>query len=168
MNPQAKATLATGVFALFGLVSLLFLAPAGPIIIPHAIFYAVLVLNTFFSIRFYAGIQPQSFPQMFIDVVLVVAYIAVALSIGQAFLFAWTALFLFVAAPIKYALMLVTIHHRELLQRKIFIDSMGAVSCAVFLVFTMLGYPLEAAWVFAIVFSLANVYLLLIHPMYRL
>jgi|SRR3989338_7544545 len=168
MIPTIKTSFFCGIFALLGVWTVFFRAPLTPELLPHVLFYTVLVINTFFSVQFYAAIQPKNVSQTLIDITLAVCYIALALSLGQPLPFALWALALFVAAPPKYALMLGLIPHTALLWRKIRIDLTGTAACAGLLAATLLGYPLLGAWVFAILFALANVYLLAIKPMYRL
>lgn len=168
MSPSAKSWLATTVFALAGIVAALFYSFVSPFLLPHFIIYTALVINTFFSIRFWGALQPDDIRQRLVDAVLVVAYLSLAFSIGEPLYFAAAALALFIAAPIKYVLMRGRTPHEALVERKIFLDALGAVACAALLGGTLGGYALETAWIFAIAFSLANVYLLLIRPMYRL
>ncbi len=167
-NPTVKAWAATAVFSLVGLWTLVYRAPQAPELLPQTIFYAVLVLNTFFSIRFYSALQPKNTSQLFIDAVLVVLYATLALSLGRPVAFAYAALWLFLMAPQKYALMLELIPHTTLLRNKILIDLSGTVLCAAILGATIAGYSLAGAWALAALFALANVYFLLIRPMYRL
>jgi len=167
-DPTTKAWLATGAFALAGAVSFFVVAPISPYLLPHLIFYAVLVVNTFFSIRFFPRIAPENASQVAIDAVLVFLYLALAASIGRPVQFAFFALCLFIAASTKYPLLLLVIPQTNVLKRKILIDLMGTAACAVVLGATILGYAFGAAWAAAIGFTLANVYLLLIRPMYRL
>ncbi len=167
-NPTVKTWLATGAFSLAGVASLLFLAPVSMYLLPHVIFYAVLVLNTFFSVRFFSGIAPENRSQMQIDTVLVILYFLLAASLGRPIAFTFLALCLFIAASSKYPLLLLVIPQTDVLKRKILIDLLGTGACAAWLGATLLGYPYEAAWAMAILFSLANVYLLAIKPMYRL
>src|SRR3989344_415830 len=128
INPAAKSVLATSAFSLAGIISVLFYSVVSPFLLPHSIIYALLVLNTYFSIRFWSALQPQDSRQFLIDAILVLAYLALAFSMGE------PAYFAFAALPLGL----------------------------------FLGYALEATWIFAIGFALANVYLLLIKPMYRL
>lgn len=168
MSPVAKAFLATFVFSSAGAVSFAFAAPVSPLLTPHAAFYVVLVLNSFFSVRLYSRIQPKDALQTFFDALLVVVYLALALSIGQVVLFPFLALLVFVVAAPKYAFMLGKIPHESLLRRKILIDLAGAALCLAVLAGTLSGYELEGAWTLAIVFAIANIYLLLVRPMYVL
>ena len=168
MNSIAKSWLATSVFALAGVVSALFYAIVSPFLLPHFIIYIVLVVNTFFSIRFWSALQPKDARQFLVDAVLVVTYLALAFSIGEPFYFALAALLLFTVAPLKYILMRGSTSHEALVEHKILLDSMGTFACIGLVAGLFLGSPLEVTWLFAIGFTLANIYLLFIHPMYRL
>ncbi len=168
MTPLMRAIAATVLFSVVAVISLWKGAFSSPYFIPHILFYAVLTLNTFFSVKLYASIQPKNIPQFFIDAVLGVLYIALALSIGDQVLFSLFALLVFIAATPKYALMLGKIPHEALLRRKIKIDTTGIALCAAVFIGTILGFGMLSAWVLAVVFALANVYLLLIRPMYRI
>ena len=168
MSPATKALFATAVFSLAGIVSVVLVAPHNEFLVPHILFYAVLTLNSYFSVRFYSAIQPKSISQTLVDTLLVVVYLGLALSIGQPLSFALFALFVFIVATPKYALMRGVIPHDALLRRKILIDLSGVAFCALVVVCTLLGYSWESAWVLGVGFALANVYHLLIYPMYRL
>jgi len=167
-KPTTKAWFATTAFALAGLVSLLFFAMVSRYLLPHSIFYYVLVLNTFFSIRFFSDILEPSPRQTAVDTILVVLYIVLAYSLGNAFAFSLAATCLFLVATAKYVIELDSNPHVSVLKRKISLDLLGAALCASALGGTLMGYPLESAWTLAAVFALANVYLLFIRPMYRL
>src|SRR3989344_3392645 len=158
-NPIVKTWTATIAFSLAGLISVLFYASVSPVLLPHVIFYAVLVVNTFFSVRFFSRIAPENKSQFAIDTVLVILYLALAFSMGYPFTFAFFALCLFIAASSKYPLLLLVIPQTNVLKRKILIDLLGTGTCAAILGATILGYPYEAAWTMAILFTLANVYL---------
>ncbi len=168
MNPTPKAWFATGVFAITGLWGLLFYATVSDTLWAHVMFYTVLTINSFFSVRLFSRIQPAHVSQYVMDAALVAVYFALAFSIGRPLLFAFFALAVFIVATPKYALMLGKIPHNDLLRRKILIDLTGIAFCALVLAGTLIGYEIESAWTLAIGFTLANVYLLLIRPMYRL
>ena len=167
-NPTAKSVLATGVFSLAGIISALFYSVVSPFLLPHFIIYALLVFNTYFSIRFWSALQPNDLRQALIDVVLVAAYLALAFSMGEPAYFAFAAFTLFALATFKYVLMRGRTPYEAVVERKTGIDALGALACAALTLGLFLGYALEATWLFAIGFALANVYLLLIKPMYRL
>ena len=168
INPAAKSVLATSAFSLAGIISVLFYSVVSPFLLPHSIIYALLVLNTYFSIRFWSALQPQDSRQFLIDAILVLAYLALAFSMGEPAYFAFAAFTLFALATFKYVLMRGRTPYEAVVERKTGIDALGALACAVLVLGMFLGYPLEATWLFAIGFTLANVYLLLIKPMYRL
>ena len=167
-NPTVKTWTATIAFSLAGIISALFYSIVSPFLLPHFIIYALLVLNTYFSIRFWSALQPQDSRQFLIDAILVLAYLALAFSIGEPTYFAFAAFALFALATFKYVLMRGHTSYEAVVERKIHIDALGALACAVLVLGMFLGYALEATWLFAVGFALANVYLLLIRPMYRL
>jgi hypothetical protein len=168
MKPTSREHIATTCFALLAAWALLFRVSSWEIALPHAIFYTVLIVNTFFSIRFFTPLTPRSHYQTLVDGALVVIYAALALSIGWPIAFSFAALALFVVAPMKYTHKLELIPHTKLLRKKILIDLWGTVLCLAVLGGTILGYAPESAWALAIIFSLANVYLLFVKPMYRM
>lgn len=167
-NPALKTWVATIAFSLAGTISVLFYSIVSPFLLPHLIIYAVLVANTFYSIRFWSALQPKDMRQTLIDGVLVLAYLALAFSMGEPVYFAFAAFALFALATFKYVLMRGRTSHEAIVERKTGIDALGALACAVLVLGMFLGYPLEATWLFATGSALANVYLLLIRPMYRL
>ena len=171
MNSATKrAWMAVIGFSLAGIIGFTFVAPDGTRIVwPEILFYALLVLNTFFSVRLFASIMPEDRSQMLVDTVLVVCYIGLALSLGREWAFPFFALCIFVAAPIKYALVVGSVPYSQLLRKKLIIDLLGAALCAFALLGAVfLNYPLTTAWLFATIFALANIYVLVIRPLYRL
>lgn len=167
MNPSMRALSASVLFAAVGVWSLLFHSVPWEFVVPHIVFYATLTLNTFFSIRFYTGMTPESTFQTLIDLILAASYVALALAIGLAVPFAFFALLIFAIAPAKYAHLLGKTPHDKTLRKKILIDLLGTLMCAMVLGLTLVGMELEAAWILASLFVAANVYLLAIRPMYR-
>ncbi len=168
MNSTAKSWLVTSAFALAGIIAVFFYSIVSPFLLPHVIIYSILVINTFFSIRFWSAFQPKDARQLLIDAVLVVTYFTLAFSIGEPVYFALAALLLFIAAPLKYILMRGRTSHEALVEHKILLDSLGTLACISLVVGLFLGYPLEVTWLFALGFTLANLYLLFIRPMYRM
>src|SRR3989344_1066318 len=168
INPAAKSVLATSAFSLAGIISVLFYSVVSPFLLPHSIIYALLVLNTYFSIRFWSALQPQDSRQFLIDAILVLAYLALAFSIGEPTYFAFAAFALFALATFKYVLMRGHTSYEAVVERKIHIDALGALACAVLVLGMFLGYALEATWFFAVGSPPATFSLLLTRPMYRL
>ncbi len=168
-NPTTRAWVVSIFFTAAGLLSFFVIAPDTRYVWPNALFYAVIVINTFYSVRLFARIAPSSFSQTAVDGLLVLSYLGLAFSLGREWAFPFFALCIFVAAPIKYVLMLGVVPHSDLLRKKLLIDLSGTAMCAIALLGAVfLEYPLTAAWSLAIFFSLANIYLLAIRPMYRL
>jgi hypothetical protein len=75
---------------------------------------------------------------------------------------------LFIVAAAKYSLMLYEIPHTHLIERKIRVDLLGALLCAMVLATMNAGFVLQASWALAVVFAIANVYVLGLRPLYRL
>lgn len=168
MNGTVRALGATILFTGAGVWALLFHSVPWEYVAPHAIFYAVLVLNTFHSIRFFSPLTPERPFQTFIDLALGGAYVALALSIGIPVMFAFFATLLFILASAKYADLLQRTPHDATMRKKILIDLLGATLCIATLGLTLIGAPQNAAWILAVSFLIANAYLLWIRPMYRL
>ena len=166
-DPKTKAWAATIAFSLAGIISLLFFSHVSPSLFPHSIFYGVLVLNTFFSVRFFAALIAPSARQILVDTILCLLFIALAYSLGNAATFPLIATCLFLIAAVKYKIELGSNPYPHVLKKKIGIDLLGAALCAAALAGVLAGYPFESAWALATIFSIANVYLLMIRPMYR-
>jgi hypothetical protein len=131
-------------------------------------FYAILILNTFFSIRTLSSITPQHVVQILFDAVLVCTYIALALSFSSALMFAGFSAGLFLISIGKYARLNTITNYPKLLRRKMKINTLGALLSLSALVIADAGYSLFAEWLLFTLFALANIYLLGIKPMYRL
>lgn len=156
-----------GTMALFALAgSYGAFTSGGPSALPHALFYAVLLLNTYQSIRLFAHIEPRDILQAIFNAVLVALYCALALSIGEPIRFPLLSLAVFVAATPKYWFMLGKIGHDAYLWRKIRIDLSGVALTALSALLAVAGFPLSAAWLLALVFACANIYHLWLRPMY--
>lgn len=168
MTPDARMRTyaATALFALAGSYGAF--VSTGPAALPHAIFYAVLLLNTYFSIRLFARIEPRDTPQFLVNTALVALYCVLGVSIGEPVAFPLLAFLVFAVATPKYWLMLGKIGHDAYLWRKIRIDLSGVVLTALSAMGALAGYPLAAAWLLAGVFAVANVYHLWLRPMYEL
>jgi hypothetical protein len=134
---------------------------------PHLIFYLILLLNTFFSIRFFFPLIERDWKQLLVDGLLIAQYILLVYAIGAPIFFPFLLLIFFTTATLKYALALPGLHP-FVLRRKIIIDLLGVLLSAATLGGVLIGYPLESTWGLVGVFALANAYLLLIRPMYRL
>lgn len=168
-SPNIKAWFVMITFALIGIVGWALLVTDWWSALPLGIFYATITMNTYFSVKLFASITPpENKLQHIMDLLLVVFYLLLVPSFPYPTAYMFFALCIFITAPIKYALLLTVIPYEHLLKRKILIDLLGTSLCAAVLGGALLGYPLESAWVLAVVFLLANIYLLAIRPMYRL
>jgi len=148
---------------------------AGFIFFPHTNetlllvgYYAVLVLNTFFSIKAFAAITPKNTPQALFDAVLVLIYIALALSFSSVIQFSVVSWGLFVLANVKYMHLEGLIPQKKFLQHKMRLNWLGAFLSGVAFAIALLGLALPAAWTLFVIFSIAQFYLLVINPMYRM
>lgn len=168
MRAKVRALGVSILFTAVGVWAILFHSVPWEYVIPHTIFYATLTLNTFFSVRFFTPITPESSFHTGIDLALAGAYIALALSIGIPMAFAFFALLVFVLAPAKYAQLLGRTPHDKTMRKKILIDLLGTLLCTAVLGLTIAGLEYKAAWILAAMFLAANVYLLAMRPMYRL
>ena len=162
-----KEVVATVLFSAAGIIGVLLAPWDSPAVAPTALFYAVLVINTWFSIRFFAHLPPTDRNETLIDGILTILYLALALTIGRTVPFMGIATVLFLSAVAKYALLLRLIEYPRTLRRKMVIDCLGALLCLVALVAAMAGFDSASAWALAAVFAAANVFLLLVRPMYR-
>lgn len=168
-NPRVdKADSATLAFACAGLWGWLARTPQ-PADLPLAVFYAVLLVNTRCSIAFFSGIIPRrARGQRSIDLVLALLYVALAGSLHRPIPFAALTCLLFLVATLKYLALLDSVPYRATLIRKIRIDLCGAVMAAAAAAGMMLYRVTDTAWALAFAFALANLYLLVVEPMYRI
>ena len=153
-------------FSVVGLLGFLLVPAPWAAKAPNAVFYAVLVLNTFYSVRFFDALPPPDRDERIIDGILTVLYLALAGTIGLTVLFATVSTLLFIAAVAKYVLLLRVMARPDILRRKILIDGLGLVLCVATLIAALVFDPLWSAWAQALIFSAANLYLLAIRPMY--
>jgi hypothetical protein len=172
LHPRTKALIVSAVFSVGGVIGWYFAQERSPdsfTTLPFVIFYIVLTINTYHSIKLFSSITPmEDRAQRLVDLLLGISYLFLAYSFANPVGFFIGVLFLFILAPIKYILLLGMIPHSHLLKRKITIDLMGTLLAGVSLASALIGYPTQSAWFLAIMFLAANVYLLLINPMYRL
>ncbi|MBI4079685.1 hypothetical protein HY414_00445, partial [Candidatus Kaiserbacteria bacterium] len=127
------------------------------------------VLNTFVSIRTFAAITPKNAPQNIFDLILALTYAALAFTVDSVLRFSLLSTALFVVAALKYIhLRSLIVIERRLIARKILLNSLGAGLSSLAFIITLWGSANVAAWTLSLTFTLANVYLLFVRPMYRL
>lgn len=163
IRPEVAASIVFAAAGVFGL-----LATSGDMLpaAATAVFYAVLLVNTYFSIRFFRMQPPQERDERVVDAILVAAYLALGASIGRVTIFLAVSVALFVAATLKYVRLIGILERPDLARRKITLNGLGVVLCAGSLAIALGGYAVAAVCIQAIIFALANVYLLVIRPMY--
>jgi hypothetical protein len=169
LHPNTKALFVTLMFLAAIIVSTKYSENTWMRILPLLIFYIVLTINSFFSIRLFSAITPpEDEAQHAVDFLLACTYLFLAYSIDTPPVFFLTTLFLFILAPFKYALLLHIIPHPKLLKKKIMIDLWGTLLAGAAVVGYIAGYSYESAWALAAIFALANAYFLIVDPMYRI
>lgn len=165
---ERKAYAATAAFFGAGLFGWFFLVSDWRASLPLAVFYTVLLVNTFFSIRLFAGLSSAGgAAEWAIDGILVFLYFALALNLSSALRFEFIALFIFIFATAKYVFLLGVVPHPILLKRKIIVDLLGVLACALAAGTAVGEYATESAWAFAGVFTIANFLLFFVWPLYR-
>jgi hypothetical protein len=164
LSPTRYAAAVCALFASFGVVGFFLAAPTASLSLVG--YYAVLVVNTFFSVKVFAGLTPSNIVQSIFDVTLALTYGMLALSFDEPVRFYSAAFALFVIAIGKYSHLIWITNASPLLVRKISINALGALLAAAAFAGDYYGFSLTAL-AFFLVFSLANVYVLLVNPMYR-
>jgi hypothetical protein len=135
--------------------------------LPLGIFYLVLLINTYFSIRWFAGIVPPRKLFFAIDAVISLLYLGLALSMNSPLAFMILALSIFAVAEVKYFVALTGRSNVVALKRKIIIDALGVGLCGGGALGVILGYRQVTDVAVVAIFVAANFYLLVLRPMYR-
>ncbi len=138
--------------------------------LPLIIFYLTLLINTFFSVKFFAGIVKRfDIMNIFIDISLVFIYGLLALALKDQKMFLALACLMFAVATLKYVSMLVQKRYAiysKTLRRKIILDITGFFYSVLFYFLIPYLSLATAVWIWTIGFVIANVYLLKIKPFY--
>ena len=136
---------------------------------PLLAFYLLLVINTFFSVKFFSSLTSPADPyQKWVDGVLVLIYLALATQMGSPISFLLIASLLFLVACVKYSLLFRDFEYPRLLFRKIAVNIFGAILCLLTLLWFYMRYSHIALIAFPVLFAIANIYLLFIRPLYTL
>lgn len=169
LTAAKKASLGTASFSLFALSSWLFVVGDKLSALPLLLFYAALMVHTYFSVRLFSSLVPrENILQIFFDALLFLINTGMAFSFGNPLLFLFLNLLLFIVAPLKYSFLLGLVNQPKLLKRKIIVDLAGALAAALSLGGFLAGYEPQAAWGLAIVFYLASIFLFFVRPLYAL
>ena len=169
MSPTHRALLTTLLFTCAGVFSFfvqhVWEEPLGILLV---VLYGLLVIHTFFSVRFFSALFKLDATQQVIDAILVALYLFLAFSMRDAVIFFLIGFGLFSIATLKYVLLLPHGLHRDALWRKIWIDLAGAAAWGAGAGGVWLGYGEESTFVLVVSFGIANIYLLIMRPVYRL
>jgi hypothetical protein len=132
------------------------------------IFYILLLINSYFSIKFFAKIIPDIWPQRILNTVLALFYVVLAYYLDDPIFFVLTLALFFALATLKYVQLLRIVKHQpHLFKSKITADCLGVVLSIVTLGGIIRGYLEQSLWMLVIVFVIANVWTLLLFPLYR-
>ncbi len=157
----------TGVFTVAAVVFTAVFAPRTAVLAPQLLLHALVLLNTFPSIRIFATIQdPRDRAQRSTDVGLGLLYLGMTLTLGQAMWYPLLVMAMFALATLKYALLLGNVPHPRLLRHKIAVDIAGTLAAAVALGCTAAGYAEAAQWTWALLFAAAQLDVFLLRPLY--
>jgi len=166
MSPKFKTYIFTIFFSILG--GVVIWNNYSQATLPLIIFYVALLINTFFSIEFFAKIIPAGRrEQEIIDLLMVASYLALILTLGSETWYLFFATVLFLIASLKYVFLLGTVD-LKILKKKTIIDMSGTVACIAALAGSLAGYGEVTNWIWAILFVVANIYLLVFRPMYKI
>jgi hypothetical protein len=135
--------------------------------LPILIFLALLLIHTYHAVRSITSITPPrlAFPHLY-DAALVVAYLALPVSLWYGSVFYLVATFLFAVASMKYALLLGRTTGETLIRKKLIVDIGGVLGCLTAYTGDVMGMTRVTDWVFSLGFIAASVYLFYIRPLY--
>ena len=135
---------------------------------PLLLFYAVLIVNTVFSVRHFDRVVPRDHLQTVIDYTLIALYILLSAQLHNPKAFTLVATLLFGTATMKYVLLIGRVEWTKLLHRKIRVDIIATLACALALAGVLAGHATIATWTLATITLVGNIYLLVIRPLYRI
>jgi len=167
MTPEqatSRGRIATVFFSGLGLLGWYF-APDKTVSLPMAIMYALLMIQTWFSLPlFFRLIDQKDMRQRIIDPVIGVAYALLAYTIGNPILFTFAWAIFFTLTVLKYSMLVGTFSNTTLLRRKLMANILGvALGLAMP---TFLGFGLIGEWIGVILFAGACVQYLVLRPLY--
>ncbi len=156
------------IFFLLWFFLVIFFFKINPESLSLSIFYLLLIINTFFSIRTFATITPKDhFGQKIWDILLILCLVSLPLVFSSTIDFVSIALVLFVVASLKYIFLIPVVNFSRLLFYKIRIDTLGILLCTLCLLGVIGGFPRASTDIWTSIFFLANVYVLWYEPLYR-
>jgi hypothetical protein len=167
-TPKKRASLATLIFSVFGVVGIIIARNNLPIAWPAILFYAMLVWNDYYSIEHFSKIiPPGKTSQVVVDIVLLVLHFASTLFFANPFFFTIAMTILFILAVLKYAGDLPSVKNSRALYRKVKIDALGALISALALAGMFWGYPWQSTIAWTVIFVCSSIYVIIINPLYR-
>jgi hypothetical protein len=168
LSPKERASGATFLFSLFGLIGIIIARNNLPIAWPAILFYAMLLWNDYYSIEHFSKIiPPGKTSQVVIDVVLLVLHFVSTFLFANPFLFTISMTILFILAVLKYAGDLPSVKNSRALYRKVKIDALGALISALALAGMFWGYPWQSTIAWTVIFVCSSVYVIIINPLYK-
>lgn len=136
---------------------------------PLVLFYALLIFNTYFSVKTFASITPhENLLQHAIDMLLGLCLFVIPFQFNSPLHFALWMTLLFIVAALKYILLIPIAGYSRLLYIKIRIDSLGVLMCFLGLWGILSGYAYISTVIWVAIFFLANLYVLWLKPHYGL
>jgi hypothetical protein len=165
--PNARAIAITAIAVIAGAVSIAIFPIDWTACWPLILVYAAILINTYFSVSYFSKIIPADVPsQRMIDAALVVLYLALAATLGDALRFMATLTVYFAIATLKYAVALPIVARPALLYRKIKMDGLGTAGAALALCGAIFSNAFAATALWAVVFSVATAHVFFIKPLY--
>jgi hypothetical protein len=134
---------------------------------PLLLFYVLLLIHTFFSIRCFSAVIPASpTSQRVIDTILLILYLALTFLFEYAFAFTATLIIFFALSTLKYHLAPPSPHHAHIL-RKARINALALMPIAAVALGAYAGYSPAALWGGLAIYLAVSVYLFWIRPLYH-
>ncbi|OHA01348.1 MAG: hypothetical protein A3H71_03680 [Candidatus Sungbacteria bacterium RIFCSPLOWO2_02_FULL_48_13b] len=133
------------------------------------IFYAVLIIHSFFSLSFLDKIMPDSgVLEQTIDIILFLFYLGMAFSFNMASIFIFLGISMFTLATLKYILLSKQFgQFRINLREKIRANCLGISLLLIVLAGVIGGYRLLALRTLVLTYIAATIYYLFIHQIYK-
>ncbi len=167
---RERAIAATLGFGSFGVIAAATMVHNWALAWPLVLFYAILVANTYFSVRVFSTITPAgNTSQRYIDFLITLTYLSLATQFDHPLWFSIIATLLFLECIVKYKILIdIAPRYKDFLNRKIVLDWLGALLCSLATLGIVMNYIYGTTVLFALIKAVANIYLLAIKPFYIL
>ncbi len=134
---------------------------------PLVVFFCILTINTFFSIRYFHPFEPaRSRSQWLINSILIFLYLLLETSFNDPLRYTIILTILFAIATVKYLALRKTLGTDTTIERKIRVDSYATLVGVVAVIGMFIGVQWVISWTLAIGNIVANIYLLWANPLY--